>query len=465
MTGRSTRALAHFTRDVLCWALLASIAATPAFTAEAARQWTLGEPIFNYATYPIPRQVARQVESFYGWPENFDPTSLNPEIAQLSVAGGFNLVWINDLAQLPVAERYGLRAQFIIAGHAPQNNLFFDPMTGWPRVADVPAINALIDAFKRSPSAYSYFVMDEPDARYFQKLAAIVAYLKRRDPAHLAYINLFPPHERTSDLQAPNYDSYLKQFIETVHPALLSFDTYNLFEGNDRALFLGNMQTIARAASQAGIPFMAVVQGARFGEGARVPTASELRFLTYTPLAFGAQGVTYFNYYTGYGASSGGIAPFPDGRPSTVYTALQSLGPLFKRYALRLRKVHWIATHLQGYVWSRMPRKMSRTPLDAAFVVRGLADDLEYSDGAPLKGLLLGYFGSNCETPACATQVFVENLDYSASKTFRVSSAGRLSVLDINTDSWKPSTRNYVDVTLGPGDGVLIGRSSAVEHQ
>lgn len=54
-------------------------------------------------------------------------------------------------------------------------------------------------------------------------------------------------------------------FVRKVRPALLSYDSYSLFEATDRSLFLGNMQTIARAAARDGTPFMSIVQGSRFG--------------------------------------------------------------------------------------------------------------------------------------------------------------------------------------------------------
>ena len=156
-------------------------------------RWMVGEPIFTYCNFPIPDGIRMTLSRSYSWPEGYDPTTLTPAIAEQAVSGGFNLVWINDLSQLAIAEHYGLRAQYVISGHQPQNNLFFPRSANWPSPADVPAINALIDQFKRSAAAFSYFVIDEPSASRFSHLAEIVAYLGQRDPAHLAYINLFPP--------------------------------------------------------------------------------------------------------------------------------------------------------------------------------------------------------------------------------------------------------------------------------
>jgi hypothetical protein len=290
-------------------------------------------------------------------------------------------------------------------------------------------------------------------------LAQIVSYLGRRDPAHLAYINLFPPDEITADLGTANYAAYVADFIRIVHPAILSYDSYNLFIGNDRSLFLGNLQTIARAAAQAGIPFMTIVQGAQFGPKWRLPSADELRFLTNAPLAFGAQGISYFNFWSPLGPSAGGIAPHPDGTPTAVYAALSSLAPRFKAVAGRLAELHlqWIGTYLKGYLGFAMPRYMTQPPGNAAFDVANVSNTAPYFDGSPLKGVLLGYFGSGCAAPACATHVFVQNIDYTSGKAYRITGPGPLSVFDPATGAWIPTGHDYADVRLEAGGGALIG--------
>src|ERR1022692_1695659 len=92
---------------------------------QSASAWKVGEPIFTYVNFSIPDGIRTTLSVSYGWPPAYDPTTLTPAIAEQALAGGFNLVWINDLSQLTIAEHYGLRAQYIISGHQPQNNLFF----------------------------------------------------------------------------------------------------------------------------------------------------------------------------------------------------------------------------------------------------------------------------------------------------------------------------------------------------
>jgi hypothetical protein len=51
----------------------------------------------------------------------------------------------------------------------------------------------------------------------------------------------------------------------------------------------------------------------------------------------------------------------------------------------------------------------------------------------------------------------VQNLDYTASKSYRVNGPGPLSVFDPATGAWTPTGHDYADVSLEAGGGALIG--------
>ena len=67
-----------------------------------------------------------------------------------------------------------------------------------PETLDDPAkraqLDALIETVKNHPAMEAYYITDEPGAGAFPGLGKLVAYLRERDPAHLAYINLFPTY-------------------------------------------------------------------------------------------------------------------------------------------------------------------------------------------------------------------------------------------------------------------------------
>ena len=67
------------------------------------------------------------------------------------------------------------------------------------------------------PALYAYFITDEPNAAQFPALGRLVAYLRERDPAHLAYINLFPTYATNEQLgntgdTVTAYREHLRQY-------------------------------------------------------------------------------------------------------------------------------------------------------------------------------------------------------------------------------------------------------------
>lgn len=63
----------------------------------------------------------------------------------------------------------------------------------------------------------------------------LVAFLRERDPAHLAYINLLPTYASNEQLgnkgdTVAEYREHLRSFVETVKPAMLSYDHYHFMK-------------------------------------------------------------------------------------------------------------------------------------------------------------------------------------------------------------------------------------------
>ena len=89
----------------------------------------------------------------------------------------------------------------------------------------------LIARVRHHPALYDYFITDEPSAANFPALGKLVAYLRERDPAHLAYINLFPTYANNEQLGTKGdtvtaYREHLRQYVDIVKPGLISYDHY-----------------------------------------------------------------------------------------------------------------------------------------------------------------------------------------------------------------------------------------------
>ncbi|MDI9432072.1 MAG: hypothetical protein QM570_10165 [Planctomycetota bacterium] len=239
--------------------------------AEPGSCWQVGTPIATYWAGPaITDAVARQM-----------------------VEGGFNLVWCGSEAELDVAHRHGLRGQLT-------SGLFT------PASLDDPdrrqQLDALIARVSKHPALYSYHLIDEPSAAQFPALGKLVAYLRQRDPLHLAYINLFPTYANNQQLGTKGdtvtaYAEHLRLYVEQVKPSLISYDHYQFRLKGDSDQYFLNLAMIRRAALQAGMPFLNIVQACTWAPDAmRIPNADELRYLVYTTAAYGAQGISYYVY-------------------------------------------------------------------------------------------------------------------------------------------------------------------------
>jgi hypothetical protein len=164
------------------------------------------------------------------------------------------------------------------------------------------AVDAVVADYARSPSLLGYFLQDEPQASQFPRLAALDRSLRARDPQHLPYINLFPNYATREQLGTSSYPAYVRGFLETVRPKLLSFDHYALVGPGERPTYFENLEVIRREALRAETPFAAILLTTPHGPY-RDPTEADLRWQVYTALAYGARGILYFTYWTPHDAT------------------------------------------------------------------------------------------------------------------------------------------------------------------
>ncbi len=238
--------------------------------AESANKvWQIGEPIVTYwAGPPMTDTTAKQMAD-----------------------GNWNLVWCRE-NELDIAHKYGLRA------------LLHDPLLN-PANLDLPdkkaELDALIQRVRNHPALYLYYLRDEPSTSIFAELGRLATYLRENDPLHSSYINLFPIYANNQQLGTtgepiPAYEEHLRQFVEILKPELISYDHYHFSVKGDGSQYFLNLGMIRQTALDAGVPFVNIVQACSWTPSMRIPNGDELRWLVYTSLAYGAQGISYYVY-------------------------------------------------------------------------------------------------------------------------------------------------------------------------
>ena len=158
------------------------------------------------------------------------------------------------------------------------------------------AIDAIVADYAKHPGLAGYFIGDEPGAGAFPALAQTFAYLAEKDPAHPAYVNLYPNYCPPEGLGTKTYDEYVQRWIREVKPAIVSYDHYHFHTKYDRPGFFSNLHTVRRESLAAGLPFWQIVLLTNHFDY-RLPTEAEKRFEVMQTLAFGGKGVMYFTYW------------------------------------------------------------------------------------------------------------------------------------------------------------------------
>ncbi len=136
-----------------------------------------------------------------------------------------------------------------------------------------------------------------------------------------------------------NYDGYLRQFIREVHPPVLLHCHYpSLNDNKDRPEYYPNMETFRKHALLNDLGMMGfVINNAHWDY--RQQSESDMRWQVYSHLAYGAQGIWYYNWRIKPVNRFGeGLVTYETGEPTREYwiakainSELLALGPVLMK--------------------------------------------------------------------------------------------------------------------------------------
>ncbi len=164
-----------------------------------------------------------------------------------------------------------------------------------PELASSPEETAT--RFKSHPALAGYYLRDEPSAADFPSLAAWMKRIQSVDPAHPSYINLFPNYANAAQLGTPSYQEHVAKYIAEVPAPFISFDHYPVVGDRLRSEWYSNLEIVSSAAREAKKPFWAFALAVAHGPYP-VATIEHLRLQAFSDLAYGAQAIQYFTYWT-----------------------------------------------------------------------------------------------------------------------------------------------------------------------
>ncbi len=398
--------------------------------------WNAGEPSISH--YP---QIAK--EGYTVIPVNYNRHPLSDVVERLKAA-----------------KKNGLK--IILGDELINTSSLHDPMK-------MKKLDELIEKVKGYSSLEGYFIADEPIASKFTDYIELLAYMQKKDSSKLMYFNLlsnfavrdltgvsprfnqgtikYPSHlhgVNLGDKEIMAYLAYLRQFVNTIKPDLISYDHYNFFEKKEGKEYFLNMALIAHVAREAKKPFLNIIQAAKFSKTWRLPTDQEMRFQVYTTLAYGGRGLSYFYYWSTEPrdmAYREGL--YLDGKPSPLSNTIAKINAEIKNLSPTLMSL----TSQGVYHTDPLPIGGERIPEKSPVKVLSKSE------------VVLGLFGENGNT----NTFLVSNRSYKNAQRaeIKVSIAGkRIQELNRKTGKWilfsDLSSTKKVIVKLEPGDGRLF---------
>lgn len=160
----------------------------------------------------------------------------------------------------------------------------------------------IVKRFMNHPALAGYYLRDEPGRAAFPALGEWARRIQKVDDKHFCYLNLLPNYAPTSALGTETYREHVQLFIQEVPIQLLSFDYYPIILdelGNRivRNTWYENLEIFSEEAFKVGKPFWAFALTVAHGPYP-VPTLEEIKLQVFSNLAYGAQGIQYFTYWT-----------------------------------------------------------------------------------------------------------------------------------------------------------------------
>ncbi|MDD3108075.1 MAG: beta-galactosidase, partial [Alistipes sp.] len=193
---------------------------------------------------------------------------------------------------------------------------------------------ATVKKFMNHPALAGYFLRDEPLCSDFEALGEWARRIQAVDSKHFCYLNLFPTGDEGhfKALGVANYREYITRFDKAVPLPFISFDHYPITYDGVKPEWYENLNDIAEESQKLGKPFWAFAMATKHWMYPE-PTLSMLRLQMYSNLAYGAQGLEYFTYWTPSGNQQFDFREGPiglDGKRTVVYDRVKALNTELK---------------------------------------------------------------------------------------------------------------------------------------
>ncbi len=294
--------------------------------------------------------------------------------------------------------------------------------------------------FMNHPALGGYHITDEPNAKVFPQLAEQVRKIQAVDPNHPCYINLFPNYASPEQLGHSTYRAHVDSFVAMVPVTMLSFDHYPVTFNGLRPEWYENLEIVSEASRKSGRPFWGFALAVAH-DPYPSPSAAELRLELYSNLAYGAQGVQYFTYWTPpSGTWNFHLAPIDTGGTKTeVYDRVKEVNAEIQKVAGVFMGAKVVSV---GHTGDALPKG-----------VKAFEPFKPFTEVKTPKG---GAVVSRLEKDG-ATFLVVVNRDYQKAMNLNITLDSGAKVGKVGKDgAVVPVKGNWVQDTVQPGDVAIF---------
>jgi hypothetical protein len=133
----------------------------------------------------------------------------------------------------------------------------------------------------------------------YPELATWAKKIQAVDKKHFCYVNLYPNVVDSARINTNDYKHYVSECARQIPLEFLSFDNYPVAKDRLDKRWYENLEQVSEVAKKAGNPFWAFALTTNYDDSRLTPpTLASLRLQTYSNLAYGAQGIEFFTYWS-----------------------------------------------------------------------------------------------------------------------------------------------------------------------
>lgn len=304
-----------------------------------------------------------------------------------------------------------------------------------------------VKMFREHPSLFAYYIADEPNKKKLESLKGLVERIWNVDSTHSCYINLYPYLDDYT-LKRIGYESYQDYLASAsgMKTKFISFDFYPITKNGLRQNWYNNLENVYKESARTQKPFYAFVLSTPHAVYP-MPTRASLMLQINVNLAYGAQALQYFTYWSPkpdsqYDYNNGPISN--DGKRTKTYGLVKDVNEaiqpyLFLFYDANVKNV----THL-----GRIPKGTQKT--------RTLPKGVRKLKVKGREGIILSEFTKDGIDYFC-----VVNKDYQRSSKVNISfNSGYMSLRLVPNGDGFDSVEVEEEYELNPSE-MLVFRTSA----